>query len=53
LSLVWTLFGGVRRVCGHMAKPYADRPVPGGGRRTVETYDIASVLMELESGASG
>jgi predicted dehydrogenase len=53
LSLVWTLFGGVRRVCGHMARPYADRPVPGGGRREVETYDIASVLMELESGASG
>jgi predicted dehydrogenase len=53
LSLVWTLFGGVRRVCGHMAKPYADRPLREGGRRRVETYDIASVLMELENGASG
>ena len=53
LSLLWVLLGGVRRVCGHMAKPYADRPVPGGGRRAVETYDIATVLMELESGASG
>ncbi|WP_262031414.1 Gfo/Idh/MocA family protein [Microvirga sp. Mcv34] len=53
LSLLWTLVGGVRRVCGHMAKPYADRPVQGGGRRAVETYDIATVLMELESGASG
>ncbi|MEE1656075.1 Gfo/Idh/MocA family oxidoreductase [Microvirga sp. CF3062] len=53
LSLVWTLFGGVRRVCGHMAKPYADRPVQGGGRRSVETYDIATVLMELDSGVSG
>lgn len=53
LSLVWTLFGGVRRVCGHMAKPYADRPLREGGRRTVETYDIATTLIELENGASG
>ncbi|NIX75773.1 Gfo/Idh/MocA family protein [Microvirga terricola] len=53
LSLIWTLFGGVRRVCGHMAKPYADRPLQGGGRRAVETYDIATTLIELENGASG
>jgi predicted dehydrogenase len=53
LSLLWALLGGVRRVCGHMAKPYADRPVHGGGRRRVETYDIATVLMELDNGASG
>jgi predicted dehydrogenase len=53
LSLLQVLFGGVRRVCGHMARPYADRPVPGGGRRTVETYDIAATLIEMESGASG
>jgi predicted dehydrogenase len=52
LSLLRVLVGGVRRVCGHMAKPYADRPVQGG-RRKVETYDIATVLMELENGASG
>ncbi|WP_414472278.1 Gfo/Idh/MocA family protein [Microvirga sp. M2] len=53
LSLLWTLLGGVRRVCGHMAKPYADRPAQGGGRRAVETFDIATVLMEMENGASG
>jgi predicted dehydrogenase len=53
LSLIWILFGGVRRVCGHMAKPYADRPVKGGGRRAVETYDIATALVELDNGASG
>jgi len=53
LSLLRVLFGHVRRVCAHMTKPYADRPLPGGGRRAVETYDIAAVLMELESGASG
>jgi predicted dehydrogenase len=53
LSLVRVLFGGVRRVCGHMAKPYADRPVRDGGRREVETYDIATTLIELENGVSG
>lgn len=53
LSLIWILFGGVRRVCGHMAKPYADRPVQGGGRRAVETYDIATTLIEMQNGASG
>ena len=53
LSLIWVLFGGVRRVCGHMAKPYADRPVADGGRRAVETYDIATTLIELDNGASG
>jgi predicted dehydrogenase len=53
LSLIRILFGGVRRVCGHMAKPYADRPVPGGGRRAVETHDVATCQVELENGASG
>ncbi|KLK95003.1 myo-inositol 2-dehydrogenase [Microvirga vignae] len=53
LSLLRVLLGGVRRVCGHMAKPYPDRPLQEGGRRVVETYDITTVLMELENGASG
>lgn len=53
LSLLRILFGGVARVMAHMAKPYADRPAREGGRRAVETYDIASVLFELASGASG
>ena len=53
LSLIRMLLGGIRRVCGHMAKPYADRPLAEGGRRAVETYDIATTLIELESGASG
>ena len=30
-----------------MAKPYADRPLQEGGRREVETYDIASILLRL------
>jgi predicted dehydrogenase len=53
LSLLLVLVGGVRRVCGQAAKPYADRPVPGGDRRAVETYDVASALVELDNGASG
>lgn len=53
LSLIWTLFGRVSAVTTDMAKPYPDRPLPGGGRRAVETHDIASVLFRLETGASG
>lgn len=53
LSLIWTLLGRVRSVMADLAKPYGDRPLPGGGRRSVETDDIASVLFRLESGASG
>lgn len=53
LSLVTTLLGPVERVMANMSKPYADRPLKQGGRRTVETYDIASVLIELANGASG
>ncbi|TIS76556.1 MAG: Gfo/Idh/MocA family oxidoreductase [Mesorhizobium sp.] len=53
LSLVAVLFGRVARVMCDMAKPYADRQVASGGRREVETYDIASVLMHLENGIAG
>ena len=53
LSLIAVLLGRVRRVCGQMAKPYADRPVAGGNRRAVETADIATALIELDTGASG
>ena len=53
LSLILVLLGTVRRVCGQMAKPYRDRPVAGGGRRAVETSDIASALLELDNGATG
>jgi predicted dehydrogenase len=52
LSLIAVLLGRVRRVVGQAAKPYPDRPAEGG-RRAVETDDIASALIELESGASG
>ena len=53
LSLMQFLFGGVSRVMARLAMPYADRPSRDGGRRQVETWDIASVLFELRNGASG
>ncbi|MER9583490.1 Gfo/Idh/MocA family oxidoreductase [Mesorhizobium sp. M0276] len=53
LSLVSTLFGRVASVICDMAKPYADRKVASGGRRVVETYDIASVLMHLDNSIAG
>jgi predicted dehydrogenase len=53
LSLIHVLFGGVARVMAQLSKPYPDRPLPTGGRREVETFDIASILLELNNGASG
>jgi predicted dehydrogenase len=53
LSLIHYLFGGVRRVMAHLAKPYPDRRLSEGGRRPVETWDIAAVLLELDGGVSG
>ena len=53
LSLIAVLFGRVSRVVCDMAKPYPDRALADGGRRPVETWDIASALMRLENGMSG
>ena len=53
LSLIAALFGRVASVMCDMAKPYPDRQLTGGGRRAVETYDIASSLIHLENGVSG
>ncbi|WP_395451477.1 Gfo/Idh/MocA family protein [Aminobacter sp. UC22_36] len=53
LSLISALFGRVGSVMCDMAKPYPDRQMTGGGRRAVETYDIASSLIHLENGVSG
>jgi predicted dehydrogenase len=52
LSLISTLIGGPSEVFGEMSKPYADRP-EGGGRRAVETFDIAAALLRMADGASG
>ncbi|MBA3042975.1 MAG: Gfo/Idh/MocA family oxidoreductase [Alphaproteobacteria bacterium] len=52
LSLLFTLFGHVEAVVTDMVKPYATRPLAGGGSRPVENHDIASVLLRLEGGIS-
>jgi predicted dehydrogenase len=52
LSLIATLLGRVDSVFGEMSKPYPDRPHQGG-RRAVETHDIATALLRLPGGASG
>ncbi|MBA3447279.1 MAG: Gfo/Idh/MocA family oxidoreductase [Pseudaminobacter sp.] len=52
LSLISTLFGGVARVMCDMAKPYPTRKT-GDGDRPVEVFDIATILMRLQNGASG
>ena len=33
-----------------MARPYPERPLPGGGRRAVETFDIATILLHPLAG---
>lgn len=53
LSLIHVLFGRVSRVFCDMTRPYADRPLAEGGRREVETHDVASALVRLEGGAAG
>lgn len=52
LSLIAVLFGRVARVVCDMAKPHAERVTASGEARAVETWDIANVLMRLESGLS-
>jgi predicted dehydrogenase len=52
LSLIATLIGAPREVFGEMSKPYPNRP-DGGGRREVETFDIAASLLRMADGASG
>jgi len=52
LSLITTLIGTPSEVFGEMSKPYPDRP-DGGGRRKVETSDIATALLRMANGASG
>jgi predicted dehydrogenase len=52
LSLIATLLGRPTHVFGEMSKPYADRPHQGG-RRAVETSDIATALLRLPGGIAG
>jgi predicted dehydrogenase len=53
LSLIQYLFGDVSYVMAQLGKPFSDRPTAGGGRREVETFDIANILFELGEGISG
>ena len=52
LSLITTIIGRPSAVFGEMGKPYPDRP-DGGGRRAIETFDIATALLRMEDGVSG
>jgi len=52
MSLITTLIGAPDQVFGEMNKPYPNRP-DGGGRREVETSDIATALLRMADGASG
>ncbi len=47
-----TLIGAPTEVFGEMSKPYQDRP-DGGGRRPVQTFDVATALLRMADGASG
>ncbi|MGL3606736.1 Gfo/Idh/MocA family protein [Rhizobium sp. G187] len=53
LSLLTVLHGKITSLVADMAKPYAERPVAGGGSRPVENHDIAQALFRTEAGASG
>ena len=53
LSLIETLLGRVRNVLAHQSRPFTDRPTATGGRAEIETRDVAGILVELASGASG
>ncbi len=53
LSLIHVLLGRVSSVMCDMAMPVTERTTPSGGRRAVETFDVASSLLRLESGVSG
>ena len=52
-SLLTLLLGETQAVMADMARPYRERPLPGGGMRAVETHDVASLLLRFASGASG
>lgn len=54
LSIIRHLFCEVSQVMVEMIRPYADRPDGhDGGRREVQTHDVASALIRLANGVSG
>jgi predicted dehydrogenase len=52
MSLISFLFGMPHEVFCEMRKPYADRP-DKQGRRAVENFDIATLLLRMEGDVSG
>ena len=53
VALVHALAGPIVRVCGDAATIHRDREAADGGRRAVETEDIAHALIRLAGGATG
>ena len=53
LSLLQRLVGLPVRVLAQLSRPVPERQTAAGEKRTVETWDVASVLLEFASGASG
>jgi predicted dehydrogenase len=57
LSLVHVLLGRsigpARRVFAHLSRPFSERPLPGGGRRPVETHDVATLLLAFDGDCAG
>ena len=52
MSLVSVLFDMPREAFCEMRKPYPDRP-DGKGRRPVENFDVATLLLRMANGGSG
>ena len=52
MSLISTLIGTPREVFGELIKPFPDRR-DDGGRRAVESFDIATALLRMDGGATG
>lgn len=54
ISMAVELMGPIRSVIGDIRTVHATRPSPdGGGRRPVENEDIASAILDFESGVQG
>lgn len=51
-SILHLIAGRVDRIITDMSRPYAELPTGTGVMRTVETHDIASMLMRLENGVA-
>jgi predicted dehydrogenase len=53
LSLIAVLVGRVAAITADLTKPFAERASASGGRRAVENWDAANILLRTENGAAG